>query len=412
MKRVLKDYQGILGERSVAQLRQLATEIKGARVVHVNSTREGGGVAEILDWLCSLMNDLDLDTSWEVVEGHSDYFRTTKAFHNGLQGQNVPLSKSMIDSYEETLEDNAERLRPILEEADYVFIHDPQPALLLKLCPNRRGKWFWRCHIDASQPNRKIWSYIKNMVTDYDASVFSMPDFAHSLPHPQFIIAPSIDPLSDKNCELPQTEIDKRLEELDIPRDLPILAQISRFDRFKDPIGVIEAFKLVSSSTRARLVLAGGGATDDPEGAAVLEEVREAAADCENCHVLMLPSDAHRTINALQRASSIVIQKSTQEGFGLTVTEAMWKGRPVIGGNVGGIHLQVHNHHTGFLVNSPEGAALKIMELLRAPSKMSFIGETARQFVRDNFLLNRHLREYLVLMAGVHRKFENHLITH
>ncbi|MBU0985363.1 MAG: glycosyltransferase [candidate division Zixibacteria bacterium] len=412
MDRVLADYEAVVGSNAISQLHQLARDLKGARVVHVNSTRVGGGVAEILDWLISLMNDLGLEASWEVVEGHAEYFHTTKAFHNGLQGNNVPLTRKMLDAYEATLEANAERLRPILEEADFVFIHDPQPAMLLKLCPNRKGIWLWRCHIDASHPNRKVWSYLRSLVAGFDASIFSMPDFAQPLPHPQFLIAPSIDPLSDKNCELPDDEIASALSRLGVPTDRPILTQISRFDRFKDPVGVVEAYNLLKDSTPSTLVLAGGGATDDPEGAAVLEEVQDAAAGSEGIHILMLPSDAHRTINALQRASTLVIQKSTQEGFGLTVTEALWKGRPVIGGDVGGIRLQVHNHHTGYLVNTPQGAALRIRELLRSPARIHRMGVQGRKFVTESFLLNRHLREYLTLMLGMRRGVANYLIAH
>jgi len=409
--RVLDDYRAVVGDNAVSQLRQLAGDLAGAKVVHVNSTKSGGGVAEILDWLIPLMNDLGLDASWEVIEGNPDYFNTTKAFHNGLQGNNVALTQSMLDAYETTVAFNARRLRPILEEADFVFIHDPQPAKLLQLCPDRKGMWIWRCHIDASHPNRKVWRYLHSLVSDYDASIFSMPDFAQRLPHAQFIIAPSIDPLSDKNRDIPEAEIAATLETLKIPNNCPILTQVSRFDRFKDPTGVIRTFKLLSESVEARLVLAGGGATDDPEGAAVFEEVMDEAKDNDHIHVLMLPSDAHRTINALQRASTIIIQKSTQEGFGLTVTEALWKGKPVIGGNVGGIRLQVHNHHTGYLVNTPEGAALRIRELLRNPVKISNMGQTGKQFVKENFLLTRHLREYLTLMLGVRRGLENHLIA-
>ncbi len=411
MDRVLNDYRAVVGDNAVSQLRQLADDLAGAKVVHVNSTKSGGGVAEILDWLIPLMNDLGLDASWEVVEGNPDYFNTTKAFHNGLQGNNVALTQSMLDAYETTVAFNARRLRPILEEADFVVIHDPQPAKLLQLCPDRKGMWFWRCHIDASHPNRKVWQYLRSLVSNFDASVFSMPDFAQSLPHAQFIIAPSIDPLSDKNQDIPEAEIAATLETLKIPNNCPILTQVSRFDRFKDPTGVIRALKLLSESVEARLVLAGGGATDDPEGAAVFEEVMDEAKDNDHIHVLMLPSDAHRTINALQRASTIIIQKSTQEGFGLTVTEALWKGKPVIGGNVGGIRLQVHNHHTGYLVNTPEGAALRIRELLRNPVKISNMGRTGKQFVKENFLLTRHLREYLTLMLGVRRGLANHLIA-
>lgn len=411
MRKTLDVYEPVVGAQAVSQLRQLSKDLSGASVVHVNSTKLGGGVAEILHWMIPLMNDLDLNASWEVVEGSEDFYRTTKAFHNGLQGVNVGLSQSMIDAYEDTLEANAGRLRETLEAADFVICHDPQPARLLSLCPDRKGKWIWRCHIDVSHPNRKVWNYLKSQVSEFDASIFSMPDFAQRLPHPQFIIAPSIDPLSEKNCEINSDEINTTVRHLNIPGDLPILTQVSRFDRFKDPLGVIQAFEMLNGSVHARLVLAGGGATDDPEGAAVLEEVREAAEHNDRIHVLMLPGDAHRTINALQRASRLIIQKSTQEGFGLTVTEAMWKGKPVIGGNVGGIRLQIHNHHTGYLVDSPEGAALRIRELLRRPDVISRMGKTAKRYVADNFLLTRHLREYMTLMLGLRRGLADHLIA-
>lgn len=403
----LSDYEPVVGSVAISQLQQLAQSLRGARVVHVNSTREGGGVAEILNWLIPLMNDLGLEASWEVIEGNPDFFHVTKSFHNGLQGTPVGLTRANFKAYEDTNAENAERLRPILEEADFVFIHDPQPAFQLPLCENRKGKWIWRCHIDVSHPNRRVWSYLKKIVAHYDASIFSMPDFARRLEHPQFLIAPSIDPLSDKNVELPDREINTVLEQFGIKRDLPIITQISRFDRFKDPLGVIQAFDMLNGSVDAQLVLAGGGATDDPEGAAVLQEVRNAAEGRDNIFILMLPPDAHRTINALQRASTIVMQKSLQEGFGLTVTEAMWKSKPVIAGNVGGIRLQVYNHHTGYRVNTPEGAALRMRELLRNPEVCAAMGETSRAFVAQNFLLNRHLREYLTLMLGLRRGLDS-----
>jgi len=411
MNRTLKDYEIVVGRDAISQLKQVSRDLAGARVVHVNSTRVGGGVAEILSWLIPLMNELGLETSWEVVTGTPAYYNTTKTFHNGLQGNEVILPQYMLDVYEETVAENAEKLRATLEEADFVFIHDPQPAALLDLCPNRKGKWIWRCHIDASHPNRKVWNYLRSKVAGYDASIFSMPEFAQRMDHPQFIIAPSIDPLSEKNREMSQHEIAAILEQLGISDEMPIITQISRFDRFKDPIGVIKAFNLLNSHIDAQLILAGGGATDDPEGAAVLEEVKEAARNNDRIHILMLPSDAHLTINAIQRASTIVMQKSLQEGFGLTVTEAMWKGKPVIGGNVGGIRLQVHNHHTGYLVDTPEGSALRIRELLRRPEKIKSMGMIARKFVTENFLLNRHLREYLTLMLGLRRGLSNHLIA-
>jgi trehalose synthase len=412
MPRTLAAYEPIIGSFAVSQLKQLAGALRGARVVHVNSTRVGGGVAEILDWLVDLMNDLGLHASWEVLEGSDPFFRVTKAIHNGLQGHPQTLGQAMQAAYQAAQETNAERLRPRLEEADFVIIHDPQPAGLLALCPGRKGKWIWRCHIDASRPDRGVWRFVRERVMGYDASVFSMPEFAQPLPHPQFIIAPSIDPLSDKNCDLSQDEIDTHCHRLGLRPGPPLITQVSRFDRFKDPVGVIRAFRLVRESVEAQLVLAGGGASDDPEGEAVLAEVHEAASGHPDIHVLLLPGDAHRTINALQRASALVVQKSLQEGFGLTVTEALWKGKPVIGGNVGGIRLQVHNRHTGYLVDTPEGAALRLRELIRRPELREAMGRTARRFVTSYFLLDRHLREYLTLMLGLQRGLTNRLLAH
>ncbi|MFP4129015.1 MAG: glycosyltransferase, partial [Desulfonatronovibrio sp.] len=265
-----------------------------------------------------------------------------------------------------------------------------------------RGKWVWRCHIDASRPFRPMWRYLSQHVSNYDASIFSLPDFAKDLPHPQYIIPPSIDPLSNKNIELTPEEINRTRTSFQIDPDRPVLLQVSRYDRFKDPVGVIQAFKLARKfNPRLQLVLAGGTATDDPEGAAVLEEVRAAADNDPDIKVLLLPPDAHKTINALQRAADIIIQKSTREGFGLTVTEGLWKGKPVIGGDTGGIRLQVINYHTGFLVHTPEGAALRIRYLLQRRDRMQEMGVKAKQFVREKFLLTRQLREYMTIMVGL-----------
>ncbi|MGE5026990.1 MAG: glycosyltransferase, partial [Betaproteobacteria bacterium] len=339
------------------------------------------------------------------------FYQCTKGFHNALQGQAVTVPESLLRSYEETNAANAERLRPLLEQADAVFIHDPQPAALLSHCPNRRGKWIWRCHIDISRPHRPVWKYLRNFVSGYDASIFSLAAFAQHLPHPEYLIPPSIDPLSEKNIDLPQEEVDTACRHFGIDPERPILLQVSRFDRFKDPLGVIHAYKLAKKFAPAlQLVLAGGGATDDPEGDAVLGEVRQEAAGDLDIHVLLLPPDAHRTINALQRAADIVVQKSLREGFGLTVTEALWKGKPVIGGDTGGIRLQVVNHHTGFLVNTPEGAALRIRYLLRNPDKVAEMGRKGRDFVRENFLITRHLREYLTLVVGLMHAAEGRIV--
>jgi trehalose synthase len=401
---LLDAYAEVAGEDVIDHLRQLATHYRDKTVVHVNSTRVGGGVAEILHKLVPLSRELGVDARWEVISGNPDFYQCTKAMHNGLQGNPVSLPRELIEAYEETNRQNAERLRDVLEAADLVFIHDPQPAPLLALCPSRRGKWVWRCHIDASRPHRPVWRYLRRHVADYDASVFSLAGFAQALPHPEYLIPPSIDPLSDKNVGLSDEEIEAVRGQFGLDPERPLVAQISRFDRFKDPVGVIQAYSLAKRFIPGlQLVMAGGTADDDPEGEAVLQEVRAAAGDDGDVHILLLPADVHRTINALQRAAHLVIQKSTREGFGLTVTEAMWKGRPVIGGDTGGIRLQVVDFHTGFLVSTPEGAALRMRYLLNQPRLVETMGAKAQTFVRENFLLTRQLREYLTLGLGLLR---------
>jgi trehalose synthase len=403
MNSPLAAYEAIVGAATVTQLRRLGERLGGIRVVHVNSTREGGGVAEILEWMIPLMRDVGLDASWEVLHGSPRFFRVTKAIHNGLQGRPVELFHKDWKTYRDVNEQNARRVRPILEDADVVVVHDPQPAPLLGRCPRRKGKWIWRGHIDVSRPFRPVWKGLRPILEEYDASIFSMCQFAQPLRHPQFLVPPSIDPLSEKNMPLDAAELSRVAEEFGLDRERPLLVQISRFDRFKDPVGVIEAYRLVRKVAPVQLVLAGGGASDDPEGKAVLDEVMEAAEGDPDIHVVLLPASAHRTINAFQRLADIILQKSTREGFGLTVTEGMWKGKPVIGGDVGGIRLQVVNHHTGFLVNSPEGAAHRIRYFLHRRERLREMGEEAREFVRENFLLTRHLREYLTLILAVLR---------
>lgn len=399
---LLERYAQHAGPDAVEQLRQLASLLKDIKVVHVNSTRRGGGVAEILEAMVPLMQELGLDTSWEVIEGTEDFFTCTKSFHNALQGKSLEIPPHLLRTYEEINALNAERLRPILEQADIVFVHDPQPAPLLGLCPNRRGKWIWRCHIDLSHPYRPVWKYLRRFLLDYDASVFSLDAFAQAMPHPVFLIPPSIDPLSEKNIPLQRDEVERVLLEFGIDPERPIVLQVSRFDRFKDPLGVIQAYQLAKKFIPSlQLVLAGGGATDDPEGDAVLQDVRAAAEGDPDIHILSSGHYSNRVINALQSGADIVLQKSLREGFGLTVTEAMWKAKPVIGGNTGGIRLQLMDHQTGFLVDTPEGAALRIRYLLSNRQRMKEIGQNAREYVRQSFLITRHLREYLTLMVAL-----------
>ncbi|MGB5994463.1 MAG: glycosyltransferase [Candidatus Deferrimicrobiaceae bacterium] len=400
----LSAYEGIVGSSRITQLRRIGKKLGGIRVVHVNSTRQGGGVAEILDWMVPLMREAGLDASWEVMHGTDDFFEVTKNIHNGLQGRPVDLSHRGWKIFQEVNEMNMERLRPTLTDADIVVVHDPQPAFLLPLCNGRKGKWVWRGHIDISRPFRPVWKVLRTMLEKYDASIFSMCEFAQALPHTQYIVPPSIDPLSPKNRDLDMAELENVRARFGLDPERPLLVQVSRFDRFKDPVGVIQAYRMVRKVLPVQLVLAGGTATDDPEGKEVLEDVMEVAEEDPDIHVLNLPPNAHETINAIQRLADIILQKSTREGFGLTVTEGMWKGKPVIGGDTGGIRLQVVNHHTGFLVNTPEGAAHRIRYLLHHQNRISEMGAVAREFVRENFLLTRHLREYLTLFLAIRRE--------
>jgi trehalose synthase len=394
----LNEYAPIAGQEVIDQLQRLAEGLGPVRFVHINSTPTGGGVAEILHRAVPLLNQLGLETTWEVIEGDPLFFEVTKSMHNALQGFKVDLTPDLWEHY---LEVNRANARKFNWEADFVLIHDPQPAYLINELRHRAKHWVWRCHIDVSRPHFPVWRLLRDIVGQYDASVFSMPKFSQNLPHPQYIIHPSIDPLSDKNRELSAEEVHAVLNRLGIERDKPIIIQVSRFDSFKDPLGVIQAFQMVRRHTPCKLILAGGEATDDPEGPRILAEVQEAAEGEPDIHILLLPPDAHYEINALQRAADIILQKSTREGFGLTVAEAMWKGKPVIGGAVGGIVLQLQDYQTGFLVHSPEGCAFRIRYLLHRPEMAKRIGELAKEFARNHFLITRHLRDYLTLLTIV-----------
>lgn len=391
---MLDRYRAIALPGAVEAVERTAERLQGTRLLHVNSTKAGGGVAEILHRLLPLFEDVGLKPRWEVILGTPEFYGVTKAFHNALQGQDLLLTDAMKATYLDCVRANAQKLD---FSADAVVIHDPQPAALV----DRRVReipWIWRCHIDLSHPEREFWEFLRPFIVRFDAAFFSLPKFARRLPVPQFLVWPSIDPLSDKNVELSGEEVERTIRRLGLPPDRPMLLQVSRFDRFKDPLGVIKAFKLVRRRTDCVLVLAGGGADDDPEGAAVLSEVRAAAAGDKDIHILLLPPDAHREINALQRAATIVLQKSTREGFGLTVTEAMWKGKPVIGGLAGGITVQIVHGATGYLVSSIEGAAFRIQTLLENPEQARRMGEEGREHVRRNFLITRNLRDYLVAL--------------
>lgn len=391
----LADYVPIVGESTIEELRDLGKRMAGQRVAMVNSTRVGGGVAEILDRMVPLLEELGLRVRWEVIQGSEPFYRVTKAFHNALHGKPEAITPEMFQLFLDVGRQNAERL--VLDD-DFVFLHDPQPITLVEQRrPDQTSRWIWRCHVDVSRPHQAVWNFLKPYILKFDAAVYSFSAFAQQMPMEQILIAPSIDPLSDKNRDLAPEEIDVILKRLGIPRDRPIITQVSRFDYLKDPLGVIEAFRRVRKSIKCRLVLAGGPASDDPEGEEVLNRVREAAKGNPDIHLLMLPPNSNLEINALQRASAVVVQKSLREGFGLTVAEALWKARPVVASAVGGIPLQVKHGYSGLLVHSVEGAAHAIKQLLNNPDYAKRLGENGREHVRQNFLLTRHLRDYLLL---------------
>jgi trehalose synthase len=400
---MLELYQPFVGRGTLDELHMLGRRLAGRRIVTINSTAVGGGVAEILNRLVPLSHEVGVDLHWDVIKGGEEFFGLTKRLHNALHGKTETFSAHDHEIFRETTRRN---LAEMDLDADVLFIHDPQPVGLIEARRSNRGQWVWRCHIDLSNPCPEAWEFLLPHVSRYDAAVFSAPQFSRALKMPQVMITPSIDPLSEKNRELAAHEIDAILDRLGIPRNKPIVTQVSRFDRLKDPVGVIAAFRLARKYVDCRLVLAGGSATDDPEGAEVLAAVHAAANDDPDIHVLELPPTANIEINAIQRASTVVLQKSLKEGFGLTVSEALWKGKPVIAGAVGGIPLQVTHKYSGILTHTIEGTAFWIKQLLNAPDFARKLGENGREHVRTNFLLTRHVRDYLLLFLFLDHRDE------
>ncbi len=394
----LDDYVDVVGEATVEEIRALARPLQGRRVLMVNSTAVGGGVAELLNRLIPLLQDLGLSTHWEVIQGTAEFFGVTKRMHNALHGSPVEITKPMLELFREV---SAEAAAALDLDADLVVIHDPQPVALIAARANGAGRWVWRCHVDISRPQPEVWAFLRQYVVRYDASVFSAPEFSQLLPITQYMIHPAIDPLAEKNREMEPGEIEEILARLGIRDDRPIVTQVSRFDRLKDPVGVIRAYRLARRTVDCQLVLAGGGATDDPERIVVLEEVRREADGDPLIHVLDLPPFSDREINALQRASAVVVQKSLREGFGLTVTEALWKKRPVIASAVGGIPLQIVHNLTGLLVHSIEGTAHRIRSLLRDPEFARRLGENGREYVKTRFLTTSNLQGWLALVTSL-----------
>jgi trehalose synthase len=390
----IDDYAPLIGDVAVARIRRKAAAARALHVVHVSSTYYGGGVSEMLTPLTLLMNGLGIETGWRLIQGTPDFFSCTKRIHNALQGAPIDLSEDDRLVYEQVVRENALRLH--LDECDAVVVHDPQPLPLIRDLKRSRARWIWQCHVDLSMPNPSTWDYLSNFLGLYDAAVFSLPEYGRRMNTPQRFVLPAIDPFSAKNRELSEEQIERCLAAHRIPTDRPLVVQISRFDRWKDPIGVIEAFRRACRQVDCTLVLLGNSATDDPEGQVVLETILTSADD----RVIVISVDDPLLVNALQRRATVVLQKSIREGFGLTVTEAMWKGAAVVGGNVGGIRRQIADGENGFLVDTVEQTADRIVKLVRDPELRARLGANARKSVGANFLMSRLLEDWIDLMRS------------
>ena len=398
----LDDYASIVGKDVIDELHLLAERLKGRSITNINSTSVGGGVAEILTRMIPLLRDLGVDVGWDVIKGNERFFKISKDLHNALHGVNLEIAEKEWNYFQEVNRQNTEDMDLT---SDIIMVHDPQPIALVEKKNDIGNKWIWRCHIDITEPQMKAMDLLRPYIEKYDSSVFSSPRFARSdIDIKKVLISPSIDPLSDKNKELPESMISSVVEGFNIDMGRPIVTQISRFDKLKDPAGVVEVYKRVKKHVDCQLVLAGGGATDDPEGLQVLNTVKSAAENDPDIHVIFLPPSSDVEINALQRASTVILQKSFKEGFGLTVTEALWKAKPVIASAVGGIPLQVIHKSSGILTYSLDGTSYYLKELLNDPEYAKTLGLNGREHVRNNFLVTRHIRDYLLLFHSLYHK--------
>ncbi len=391
----LADYISVVTQPVIDDLRLLADKLRGKVIRNINSTAVGGGVTEILNRMVPFLQELGIDAHWDVIKGGERFFAVTKKIHNALHGATERITDDDLEVFIRTSKDNMAEMDL---SGDIIFVHDPQPIALIE--KKESNKWVWRCHVDVSEPQRNIWDFLMQYIPRYNAAVFSAPSFSRPLPVRQFLISPSIDPLSDKNRDLPDDMVRTVFDKYGVPLDKPVITQISRFDRLKDPVGVIDVYKRVKKYNDCRLVLAGGTASDDPEGLQVLEEVREAAGKDRDIHILLMPQN-DLDVNALQRGSTVILQKSLREGFGLTISEALWKAKPVVASHVGGIPLQIKNKYSGLLCRSVDGAAFAVKQLLNNPGYARKLGENGREHIRNNFLLTRHLKDYLLLFLSL-----------
>jgi trehalose synthase len=394
----LFDYKEVVGPDIIEELTILASHVGDRSIKMVNSTAVGGGVAEMLQRVVPLLNQLGIQVEWAVIKGDEPFFEITKAFHNALQGKEERFSEKVFDTY---LEYNEMNFRAMSFDQDLIVIHDPQPAAMIRWVNKRKNRWVWRCHIDLSHPNEQLWEFMKPLIERYDAAIFTSALFSPELEIPQYLFYPAIDPLDDKNRHLKPSYVEQVFAKYGIPRDKPIVTQVSRYDPWKDPVGVVQAFKMARKYVDCRLLLVGDKAADDPESDKILAQVKAEAGDHPDIHILLFSPSIATEINAFQRGSDLVLQKSLREGFALTVSEALWKGRPVIGSAVGGIPAQIIDGHTGVLVHTVEGASLAIRSLLNQPEYAGQLGKSGHRRVKDEFLITKNLKRYLLLLLAL-----------
>ncbi|MDD4996535.1 MAG: glycosyltransferase [Syntrophales bacterium] len=396
--RAIDEYRSIVGDKVISDIVKMAKNLYGLRVLHINSTYYGGGVAEMLYSLIPLLNDVGVSVDWRILRGTPEFFTITKKFHNAIQGDQINLSDIKKTLYIQNNQDFASYCQI---DADCVIIHDPQPLPLIRFY-KRKQPWIWRCHVDLSRPNPQLWDYLKGFILRYDRVIVSDCRYMkEDLPMDYSVIHPVIDPLSSKNKEISKDLIIRTLKKYAVPTDKPILTQISRFDKWKDPANVIEMFKLVKAKIDCRLVLCGSMAADDPEGTQIYQKILQRANNhVAKRDVILLTVEDNILVNALQRISSVVIQKSIREGFGLTVTEALWKEKPVVASNVGGIPLQMVDGETGYLIDPTDiktGAA-RVISILGNPEEAKRLGTNGREMVLKKFLITRHLYDDLKML--------------
>lgn len=389
----LEEYEPLVGAAAIERVLKKADPLRTLHLVHISSTFYGGGVTEILTPLTLTLNAMGIETGWRMLQGTPAFFACTKKLHNTLQGEPVGISEADKAIYEQVVFENATRLH--IEDCDAVIVHDPQPLPLIGHFGEKDAPWIWQCHVDLSSPNPAVWSYLRGFVEQYDLAVFSMPEYAQQIGVEQRIITPAIDPFSPKNREMSDEEIEQCLQHYRVPTDRPLVVQVSRFDRWKDPVGAIEAFRKAAEQVESRLVLVGNNAVDDPESGAILETIHNSLDE----RMIVLTADDPTLVNALQRRAAVVLQKSIREGFGLTVTEALWKGAVVIGGNVGGIRRQIRDGENGFLVETIDQTAERIVQVLKDRRLRQRIGERARDTVRENFLMSRLVEDWIDVLS-------------